>query len=262
MRVFVAGGTGALGRPLVAALLAAGHDVAVLTRRAERAAALRGAGVEPVVADAFDAEAVRAAIVAARPEVVVHQLTALPERLVPRRYAQLLQPTNRLRRETIGTFARAAAEAGARRLIAQSVAFMLRPEGGWVKDESAPLWLDAPGGLRDAVGALRVVEDTTLGTDGLEGVVLRYGFFYGPGTTYAPAGYLAEEIRRRRFPVVGDGAGRFGFVHVEDAATATVLALDRGERVEAPVEGRRIVRGRDDHRQPHRIRSAARGSGT
>jgi nucleoside-diphosphate-sugar epimerase len=167
--------------------------------------------------------------VAARPEVVVHQLTAIPDRLEPRRYAELLQPTNRLRRETIGTFAAAAREAGARRLVAQSVSFMLRPEGGWVKDETAPLWLDAPAGLRDAVDALRVLEDTTLGTDGLEGVVLRYGYFYGPGTSYGPGGHFAEEVRRRRFPVVGDGSGRFSFVHIDDAAAATVLALDRGE---------------------------------
>ena len=228
MRVFVAGGTGALGRPLIAALRAAGHEPTVMTRRPDRAAALRDAGVEAVVADAFDVAAVRAAVLAARPEVVVHQLTAIPERLQPRRYAELLEPTNRLRRETIGTFARAAAEAGARRLIAQSVAFMLRPEGGWVKDETAPLWTDAPGGTRSAVDALRVLEDTTLGTDGVEGVVLRYGFFYGPGTTYAPGGYFAEEVRRRRFPIVGEGSGRFSFIHVDDAAEATVLALDDG----------------------------------
>jgi nucleoside-diphosphate-sugar epimerase len=228
VRVFVAGGTGALGRPLIAALRAAGHEPTVMTRRPDRAAALRDAGVEAVVADAFDADAVRAAVLAARSEVVVHQLTAIPERLQPRRYAELLEPTNRLRRETIGTFARAAAEAGARRLIAQSVAFMLRPEGGWVKDETAPLWTDAPGGTRSAVNALRVLEDTTLGTDGVEGVVLRYGFFYGPGTTYAPGGYFAEEVRRRRFPIVGDGSGRFSFIHVDDAAVATVLALDHG----------------------------------
>jgi 2-alkyl-3-oxoalkanoate reductase len=184
--------------------------------------------VEAAVADAFDAEAVRSAVIAARPDVVVHQLTALPDRLEPRRYAELLEPTNRLRRETIGTFAQAARDAGARRLIAQSVAFMLRPEGGWVKDETAPLWIDAPGGTRHAVDALRVLEETTLGTHSLEGVVLRYGFFYGPGTTYAPGGYFAEEVRRRRFPVVGDGSGRFSFIHVDDAAAATVLALDRG----------------------------------
>ena len=228
MRVFVAGGTGAIGRPLLAALRAAGHEPTVMTRSAQRAGALREEDVDAVVADAFDAEAVRAAIVAARPEVVVHQLTALPDRLDPRRYAELLGPTNRLRRETIGTFARAAREAGARRLIAQSVAFMLRPEGGWVKDETAPLWTDAPGGLHDAVDALAAMEGTTLGTEGLEGVVLRYGYFYGPGTSYAPGGYFAEEVRRRRFPVVGDGSGRFSFVHVDDAAAATVLALDRG----------------------------------
>jgi nucleoside-diphosphate-sugar epimerase len=228
VRVFVAGGTGALGRSLIAALRAAGHEPTVMTRRPDRATALRDAGVDAVVADAFDAEAVRSAVLAARPEVVVHQLTAIPDRLEPRRYTELLEPTNRLRRETIGPFARAAAEAGARRLIAQSVSFMLRPAGGWVKDETAPLWIDAPGGMRDAVDALRVVEDTTLGTDGLEGVVLRYGFFYGPGTTYAPGGYYAEEVRRRRFPVVGDGSGRFSFIHVDDAAAATVLALDRG----------------------------------
>ena len=226
MRVFVAGGTGALGRPFIAALRAAGHAPTVMTRRPDRAAALRDAGVEAVVADAFDAAAVRGAVVAARPEVVVHQLTAIPERLQPHRYAELLEPTNRLRRETIGTFARAAAEAGTRRLIAQSVAFMLRPQGGWVKDETAPLWTDAPGGTRNAVDALRVLEDTTLGTGGVEGVVLRYGFFYGPGTTYAPGGYFAEEVRRRRFPIVGEGSGRFSFIHVDDAAAATVLALD------------------------------------
>jgi len=228
VRVFVAGGTGALGRPLIAALREAGHEPTVMTRRPDRATALRDAGVEAVVADAFDAEAVRRAVAAARPEAVVHQLTAIPERLEPRRYSELLEPTNRLRRETIATFARAAAEAGARRLIAQSVAFMLRPQGGWVKDETAPLWIDAPAGMRNAVDALRVVEDTTLGADGLDGVVLRYGYFYGPGTTYAPGGYYAEEVRRRRFPVVGEGSGRFSFIHVDDAAAATVLALDRG----------------------------------
>jgi nucleoside-diphosphate-sugar epimerase len=229
MRIFVAGGTGAIGRPLLGALRAAGHEPTVMTRSARRAAALREDGVEAVVADAFDAEAVRAAILAARPEVVVHQLTAIPDRLDPRRYAELLQPTNRLRRETIGTFARAAREAGARRLIAQSVCFMLRPEGGWVKDETAPLWTDAPEGMRDAVDALGVMESTTLGTEGLEGVVLRYGYFYGPGTSYGPGGHFAEEVRRRRFPVVGDGSGRFSFVHVDDAAAATVLALEHGE---------------------------------
>jgi nucleoside-diphosphate-sugar epimerase len=199
-----------------------------MTRSAERAAQLRRAGLDAVVADAFDADAVHAAIAAAHPEVVIHQLTSLPERMSPRRYREGLTLTNRLRRDTIGTFARAARDAGARRLIAQSVSFVLRPEGGWVKDETAPLWHDAPEPFRDAVRALVVLEDTTIGTPGLEGVVLRYGFFYGPGTHIAPDGHYAREARRRRLPIVGDGAGRASFVHVDDGAAATILALDRG----------------------------------
>jgi nucleoside-diphosphate-sugar epimerase len=228
MRIFVAGGTGAIGRPLLERLRAEGHEAAVMTRSPERAAELRARGFDATVADAFDAEAVRAAVAAARPEVVIHQLTALPARMTPRRYREGLKRTNRLRRDTIGTFAGAARDAGARRLIAQSVAFVLRPEGGWVKDETAPLWVDAPDPFRDAVRALEVLEGTTIGTPGLEGVVLRYGLFYGPGTALARDGHYAGEARRRRLPVVGDGAGRASFVYIEDAAAATVLALDRG----------------------------------
>ena len=228
MRVFVAGGTGAIGRPLLERLRAEGHEATVMTRSTERAAELRARGLDAVVADAFDAEAVHAAVAAARPEVVVHQLTAIPAKVGGRRYAEQLAPTNRLRRETIGTFAAAARDAGARRLVAQSVSFLLRPEGGWVKDETAPLFVDAPEPMRDAVRALEVLEGTTIGTPGLEGVVLRYGLFYGPGTSIAPDGHFAAEARRRRMPVVGDGAGRASFVHVDDAAAATVLALDRG----------------------------------
>jgi nucleoside-diphosphate-sugar epimerase len=228
VRVFVAGATGAIGRPLVAQLLDGGHEVAALARSPDKAAALREGGVDAVVCDALDADGVRAAVVAARPEVVVHQLTQLPAALDMRRYAEALAPTNRLRRETGATFAAAARAVGARRLVVQSVAFMLRPEGPAVQDERAPLWLDAPGPMGEAVGALDTLERAALGAEGVEGVVLRYGFFYGPGTAYAPDGALAGEIRRRRFPIVGDGAARFAFVHVEDAARATVLALDRG----------------------------------
>jgi nucleoside-diphosphate-sugar epimerase len=228
MRVFVAGGTGAIGRPLVEQLGAARHDVTVMTRSPERAAALRGQGVDAVVADAFDADRVHDALRAARPDVVVHQLTAIPHRFNPRRYGEQLRPTNRLRRETIPTFVRAAREAGARRLIAQSVAFMTRPEGGWVKDETAPIWHDAPPPLDEAVSALQAMESAVTGAEGLQGVVLRYGFFYGPGTSLGPGGAQAEDVRRRRLPVVGDGAGRFSLIHVDDAAAATVLALDRG----------------------------------
>jgi 2-alkyl-3-oxoalkanoate reductase len=228
VRVFVAGGTGAIGRPLVERLVAEQHAVTVMTRSPERAAALRAQGVDAAVADAFDADGVHQAVRAARPEVVVHQLTAIPARLTPRGYGKAMRPTNRLRRETIPTFLRAARDAGARRIIAQSIAFMARPEGGWVKDETAPLWHDAPPPLDEPIAALQVLESTVTAAEDLEGVVLRYGLFYGPGTSLGPGGAQAEQIRRGRLPFVGDGAGRFSFIHLDDAAAATVLALDHG----------------------------------
>lgn len=223
MRVFVAGATGAIGRPLVRLLLEAGHDVTAMTRSPERAAALRDQGVEAVVADALDAGATTSAIVAARPEVVVHQLTEIPARIDLRRAERDMAATSRLRRETGPTFARAAREAGARRLIAQSIAFVTRNEGPAVLDESAPLRADSE--IARSVAAL---EAAVLGADGAEGVVLRYGYFYGPGTAYGPGGSFAEDARRRRLPIVGSGAGLSSFVHVDDAAAATVLALDHG----------------------------------
>jgi nucleoside-diphosphate-sugar epimerase len=227
MRVFLAGASGAIGTPLLPRLLAAGHDVVALARSHERAAALRAAGAQPVVADALDSEALRAAIVGARPDVVVNQLTALPAAIRPRHYEADLAATTRLRRFAYPVVARAAAEAGARRVISQSVSFMLDPSGPWVRDETAPLVADPPPSTRTAVASMRVLEDATLDTAGIEGVVLRYGFFYGAGQL-APGGSMAEDVRRRRLPVVGSGDGRFSFVHVDDAAAATVLALDRG----------------------------------
>ncbi len=228
MRVFLAGATGAIGAPLLARLTDAGHEVIALTRSAQRAEALRRPGVESVVADALDAAALHAAVVRAQPEVVINQLTALPKAMNIRRYREELEPTNRLRREAGPVLARAAADAGARRLIAQSVAFMLEPAGPAVLTEDAPLMSDPPKATSDAVASMRVLERATLETPGVEGIVLRYGFFYGPGTTYAPGSPGVRDIARRRFPVLGDGAGMFSFVHVDDAADATVRALDHG----------------------------------
>jgi len=228
MKVFLAGATGAIGRPLLDRLQAAGHEVAALTRSPERGALLAGRGVTPVVADALDADALDAAVLAARPEVVINQLTAIPRRLDVRRYDAAMAPTNRLRREAGPVLARAAAGAGARRLITQSVAFSLEPSGPPVLDETAPLWDDPPAAMREALGATRVLEDATLHTPGVEGVVLRYGFFYGPGTAYGPGSPGLDDLRRRRFPVLGRGEARFSFIHVDDAAAATVRALDHG----------------------------------
>lgn len=224
MRVFVAGATGVIGRPLVSRLISAGHEVAGTTRTEARAATLRAAGADAVVLDALDAPALRAAVLAARPDVVVNQLTDLSAPLNPRRYGRWLTSTQRLRREATATLLDAARDAGARRLVVQSVSFVTAAEGPPVLDEDAPLLSGAPE-LTEAVAAM---EASVTGAAGIEGLVLRYGYFYGPGTAFAPGGQNAELVRRRRFPVVGSGEGRWSFVHVDDAADATVLALAPG----------------------------------
>jgi len=223
MRVFVAGATGAIGRPLVSQLLAAGHEVTGMTRVPERAEGVRAAGAEAVVCDVFDADGVRGAIAEARPEAVVHQLTDLPADY-DTNPARLARGTNRLRREGTRVLLDAAQAAGARRFVAQSLAFVYAPDGEWVKDEEAPL-ASAPEGV---VVSVRALEQAVLEAPALEGIVLRYGQFYGPGTWYAADGSIAERVRRRRFPIVGRGEGRFSFIHVEDAAAATVAAIERG----------------------------------
>lgn len=225
MKVFLAGATGAIGRPLVDRLLADGHAVVGTTRDPARADALRARGVEAVVLDAYDAEAVRAAVAAARPEVVVHQLTSLPQDPTPRSMAAAVEASSRLRRETVPTFVDAARAAGARRVIAQSISFVTKPDDRPVHDEDAPLWADEPS-QRTNVEGVRALEAAVRGAEGIEGVVMRYGFFYGPGTWYAPDGALGKMIRKRRYPVIGSGEGRSSFVHVDDAVDATVRALD------------------------------------
>ncbi len=228
MRVFVAGASGAIGRPLVRQLLAAGHEVTGMTRREERAEGIRAAGATAVVCDALDATSLEIAVRGAAPEVVVHELTALPPRLDYKAKDDPLAATNRLRREGTRNLVAAAKAAGARRLIAESVAFFYAPEGDWVKDEEEPLFLDAPAPFGHAAAALADLEQQVLGAKGIEGIVLRYGWLYGPGTYYAHDGSLTEDALKRRAPIVGKGTGTFSFVHVEDAASATVAALDHG----------------------------------
>jgi nucleoside-diphosphate-sugar epimerase len=198
-----------------------------MTRSEERAADVRAAGADAVVCDVFDAQRVKRAMADAQPEVVVHQLTALPDRLDFRK-SDLYDATNRVRTEGTRNLIDAAMAAGARRMVAQSIAFMYDTSGDWVKDEDAPLLADAPGPFASGLKALRQMESAVTGTDGLEGLVLRYGFFYGPGTYYARDGSTAADMRRRRQPIVGKGTGVFSFVHVNDAASATVAAVERG----------------------------------
>ncbi len=228
MKVFVAGASGAMGRPLVRQLVAAGHEVTGMTRREERAATIREAGASAVVCDVFDAAALESAVVEAAPEVVVHQLTSLPPRLDYKAKDDPLAATNRVRSEGTRNLLAAARAAGARRLVAESVAFLYAPEGEWVKGEEAPLFHGAPAPFGGAVEALADLEQQVTGAEGIEGIVLRYGWLYGPGTYFDRDGSQTEEALKRRLPIVGKGAGTFSFIQVEDAAAATVAAIERG----------------------------------
>jgi nucleoside-diphosphate-sugar epimerase len=227
MRVFVAGATGAIGRPLIPKLVEAGHEVTGMTRSEERAAGLREAGARAVVADVFDEERVTEAVRGAGAEALVHELTALPE-TIDFRDPTLYEQTNRLRGEGTRILLDAARAAGARRFVAQSIAFAYAPTGDWVKDEDSPLLRGAEGSFGEAVRTLVEMERRVVEADGLQGLVLRYGALYGPGTHFASDGSIAEEVRRRRYPVVGRGHGVFSFIHVDDVAGATVAAVERG----------------------------------
>jgi nucleoside-diphosphate-sugar epimerase len=227
VRVFVAGATGAIGRPLVTQLLRAGHEVTGMTRSEEKAERLRAQGADAVVADAHDGEATHAAVAEARPDVLVHQLTDLPQDFSPRyEYGE----TGALRSEATPHLIAGAREGGARRVVAQSISFLLAPIGDWVKDETAPTMdpEQVPGGFADALRHTLDLERQVTGAEGMDGLVLRYGFFYGPGTWYARGTGLARQFEKRRFPVVGTGEGVFSFIHIEDAASATVAAVERG----------------------------------
>lgn len=244
MKVFVAGATGAIGRPLVRKLIEAGHGVTGMTRSEERAEGLRAAGARPVLADVFDEERVRGAMAGARPEVVIHELTSLPDRL-DFRDPSIYDATNRVRGEGTRVLVEAARAAGARRLVAQSIAFGYTPEGGRVKTEDDRVMEDAPGAFGVALRTVRAMERAVLGAEGLEGLVLRYGFFYGPG---AGTEGLVKMLRARRMVVPRDGGGIVSWIYIEDAAGATVAALERGRAGEAyniaddePVSWRRFL---------------------
>jgi nucleoside-diphosphate-sugar epimerase len=227
MRVLVAGAGGAIGRPLVPMLLAAGHEVAGTTRSEARAAALRDAGAEPIVCDLLEPGQARDAVGRARPDAIVDQLTSLPQDYDIRR-KDLYEANDRIRRDGTGALFEAARAAGVARYVVQSIAFVYAPEGGWVKGEDDRPWRDAPAPFKASLDVIFENERKVTEATELEGLALRYGFFYGPGTYYAHDGAIAEQVRKRRFPVVGRGDGVTSFVHLTDAATATLAALTRG----------------------------------
>ncbi len=227
MKVFVAGGSGAVGRRLIPQLVAAGHDVAATTQNPVSERLLRELGAAPVVCDVFDAPRLAKAVAVAAPEVVVQQLTRLPHRLRGRGLARQYAANNRVRAQGTRNLIAAARAAGARRLVAQGMAIWYAPRGdGRLHGEDDPLWSNAPEPIGTGVRTMQDVEDAVLRDPALEGVVLRYGLLYGPGTWYAPDGDVAEQVRRRRYPVLGSGEAVYSFLHVDDAAAAAVAALD------------------------------------
>ncbi|HTZ86428.1 MAG TPA: NAD(P)-dependent oxidoreductase [Solirubrobacteraceae bacterium] len=229
MRVFLAGATGVIGRRLLPALIADGHEVIGMTRSPKRTEQLRAAGAEPVVADAFDAPGLAKVVADARPDAVVHQLTSIPPRIDPRKMERDFAENDRLRSEGTANLVAAANAAGVTRLVAQSVAFFYAPGSpGTVHDEHDPLLSEdqAQGPVKRSTKALAALENTVLDAGG---TVLRYGYFYGPGSAIAREGSTGEEVAKRRLPVVGSGAGVWSFIHVDDAAAATVAALRAGK---------------------------------
>ncbi len=226
MRIFLAGATGVIGRRLTPMLVAGGHQVTGMTRSPEKAGALAAMGAESAVVDALDAAAVREAVLAARPEAVIHQLTSLPRRIDPRKMERDFVMNDRLRSEGTRHLVQAAQEAGAERILAQSIAFAYAPgRQGTLHAETDALYLDSPRAFRRSALALSELERTVLDAGG---IVLRYGYFYGPGSAISKSGSMCEDIARRRLPVVGKGAGVWSFIHVDDAARATVAALTTG----------------------------------
>jgi nucleoside-diphosphate-sugar epimerase len=229
MKVFVAGATGALGRQLVPRLVAGGHEVVGMTRSAARQDAVRALGATPAVADGLDPDAVARAVADAEPEVIVHQLTALSGTLDMRHIDRYLAQTNRLRTEGTDHLLSAGRAVGVRRFVAQSFAgWPFARTDGPVKSEDEPLDPEPAEALAAALDAIRYLEQAVTGASWTDGVVLRYGGFYGPGTSLRrDGGDLTDVIRDRKFALVGDAGGVWSFVHIEDAADATVAAIER-----------------------------------
>jgi len=241
MRVLVAGATGAIGRRLVPLLVREGHEVVAITRSESKLPLLDDFGARGEVADAYDRDALVAVAERRQPEAIIHELTDLPASLKPNKLKAAYEANNRVRRLGTDNLLAAARAADVRRIVAQSSAFWYQPDGRPVKDEDAPLHTSAGEPIGEAVRTMAGIETDLLSAEGLETVILRYGIFYGPGTWYHPDGDIGQQIRKHRYPIIGKGQGITSFVHIDDAARATVLALS------APPGVYNIV---DDHPAP------------
>ena len=220
MNMFIAGGTGAIGRVLVPLLVNAGHKVVALTRSADRASQLAQMGAVPVVGDVYDEAQLARLVAESEAELVMHQLTAFGAKSGDP-YAE----TIRVRIEGTRCLLSAARAARVRRFIAQSISFICSPSGSGLTDEETPIYLDSPPAVRALAEAVASLEHQTFEANGLSGTVLRYGWFYGPGTSYDPEGTIPTAIRKGTMPIVGAGAGTYSYINLQDAAAATLKVL-------------------------------------
>lgn len=230
MRIFLAGGTGAIGRRLIPMLRKADHEVTATTRSKAKLEILRAIGARPVILEAFDRDAVRKAVAAAQPDVVIHQMTDLANLKDLRNLEREVVATNRLRTEGTQVLLDAARAAGAKRFIAQgNIMWSNERSGSRVKTELDPLDPHPPRPMKAALDAMRKLERMVPSASGMLGIVLRYGVFYGPGTSIAPEGEVVEAVHARKLPIIGGGAGVWSWIHIDDAARATQLAVESGE---------------------------------
>jgi len=225
MRVLLAGATGAIGRPLIRGLKQNGHSVFCLVRSAESTRILAEMGVEALIGDALDAASVRAAIAQVRPDAVINELTSLPRHYTPAEMKAAAERDSRVRKEGNVNLLAGMRESGVRRYVLQSSGFWYAPGPG-LADESSPLAVDASPGVAAGARAYVELESTAFRASEIDCVAMRYGFFYGPGTWYTNAGDMGEQVRRQQVPIIGAGQGVWSFVHIDDAASATVSALE------------------------------------
>ena len=229
MKIFVTGGTGALGKFLLPQLIDKGHEVVALTRSADKAEGIEKTGASAVIADPLDKQQLTAAVRRAEPEVIIHQLTALSTVANFKKLDQEFTLTNRFRTEVTDTLLAAARTIGTRRFIAQSYCgWPYARKGGPIKTEEDPLDPKPPESFVKTLAAIKYLEDKMRSVTFLEGLALRYGTFYGPGNALGKGGSVWKLVRKRRLPLVGGGGGIWSFIHISDAASATVAAVTNG----------------------------------
>ena len=225
MRILIAGASGAIGRPLVRRLRANQYEVFAITRSPDSAPELKEIGAEPVIADALDAAAVKAAVGRIRPDAVINELTSLPRHYTPAEMKAAAERDHKVRVEGNINLLAALRDAGVRRYLLQSSSFWYAPGAG-LADESVPFISTASPGVEARARTYLELEARASATPGIEFVALRYGFFYGPGTWYTPEGDIGDQVRQQQLPIIDEGQGVYSFVHIDDAAGATAAALE------------------------------------